>query len=423
MNALLIALAVLGSAFFSGSETALMSVSRLRLRHWVDRKVKGTHLAGEYLEKPQRLISLALVGNTIMNVTATVLTSRYFSRTTSPDVHSILYSSLMVFLIISPPLLLFGEMIPKAFAREHASRTLSSLSLPLRWAYFALYPLISIVDWISSILLRSIGVDRRERNFFTRDNVELLLRESEKEGVLEPDERKIISGVLEFGETMVKEVMTPRTEIVAIEKGADIGEMAACIARTGFSRIPIYEGNLDHIIGMVHVFDILEHREGRELTLHPLVFVPETKPCDDLLFELKARRRHMAVVVDEYSGTAGLVTLEDLVEELVGDIQDEYDTGNRMIAMGQDRTLLVEGMAEIEEVEYGLGIKLEDIHVETIGGYVVTKLGRIPRKGEEFRMDNLKIEIVEAMPNRIEKVLLRVVETGQIDKVERAGEP
>ncbi len=422
MTGFLIVMAILGSAFFSGSETAMISVSRLRLRHWVEKKIKGATLAEEFLERPQKLISLALVGTNIMNVSASVLTSIYFSGKTSMSISSILYSSLMVSLIISPPLLIFGEIIPKALFRENASRIFPSLSIPLRWGYYVFYPLISVVNYISSLMMKILGLRSERGKFFSRDNVELLLRESEKEGVLEPDERVIITGVFAFGETTVKEVMTPRTEIVAVEKGASLMDIARLIKETGFSRIPVYDGDLDHIFGMVHVFNLLKQGEGAELSYHSLNFVPETKPCDDLLYELKAEKSHMAIVLDEFGGTAGLVTMEDLVEELVGDIRDEHDTGIQVLAMSQDRTLLVEGKTEIEEVENSLGITIEDVQVETIGGFIVAKLGRIPKTGEEFRMDNLKIEIVESWPNRIGKVLLRVLESGQIDKVEPTGD-
>jgi CBS domain containing-hemolysin-like protein len=418
MNTFLIILTILGSGFFSGCETALISISRLRLRHWVEIRVKGSKLAKELLERPQKLISMTLVGTNIMNVSATVLTSKFFSETTSLSVSSILYSSLIVSLIISPPLLLFGEMIPKALFRQNASRIFPTLSIPLRWGYYIFFPIIMIVEFVSSIILKPLGFGRRDWNYFSRENVELLLRESEKEGILEPDERQIISGVFAFRETKVKEVMTPRTEIRALEKGADIREIAALIEETGFSRIPIFENDLDHIIGMVHVFDILKLEAGTELSYRPLVYVPDTKLCDDLLYELREEKNHMAIVLDEFGGTAGLVTLEDLVEELVGDIRDEHDPGVQVIALRHDRTLLVDGGAEIEEVENGLGIKLEEVQAETIGGFIVSKLGRIPRRGEEFRMDNIKFEIIESRPNRIEKILMRFLETGEIDKVE-----
>ena len=418
MNTLLIVLAILGSAFFSGSETALISVSRLRLRHWVEKRIRGARLAEEFLERPQKMISMALVGTNLMNVTASVLTSRHFSHDASLSLSSILYSSLSVSLIISPPLLVFGEMVPKALFRENASRILPGLSAPLRWGYFLFYPLIVVVDVVSSILRRPRGVGDDSRKFFSRDNVELLLRESEKEGVIEPEEREIITGVFAFREATVREVMTPRTAIVAMDQDSPPAEIARLMQETGFSRIPMYDGDLDHILGMVHVFGILKQGAGEEVEHHPLVFVPETKPCDELLYELKSQKGHMAIVRDEFGGTAGLVTLEDLVEELVGEIIDEHDPGMQVIAMGHDRTLLVEGRNEIEEVTRGLGTEFEELHVETIGGFIVSKLGRIPRAGEEFRMDNLKIEIVESRPNRVEKVLLKVLETGRIDKVE-----
>ncbi len=240
MNTFLIILTILGSGFFSGCETALISISQLRLRHWVEIRIKGSKLAKELLERPQKLISMTLVGTNIMNVSATVLTSKFFSETTSLSVSSVLYSSLIVSLIISPPLLLFGEMIPKALFRQNASRIFPTLSIPLRWGYYIFFPIIMIVEFVSSIILKPLGFGRRDWNYFSRENVELLLRESEKEGILEPDERQIISGVFAFRETKVKEVMTPRTEIKAIEKGADIREIAALIEETGFRAGRLY---------------------------------------------------------------------------------------------------------------------------------------------------------------------------------------
>lgn len=417
---LLILLALGASAFFAASEIALVSVSRVRLRHWVGRRVRGARLAADFLERPQRLLGSIVVGNNLAHTSVTVLVSALLVRLLPIDQAGPLAGALLLPALIAPPLLLFGELLPKALAREHASAILPLLAWPLEGIARLLHPLVVVVLVASRALLRVLGVAPREpERYFSRRNIEELLREAAQEGIAQPKERQIISGVLSFGESMVREVMTPRTAIVAVDRQGMVEEISRVMRESGYSRIPIYQGTLDQIVGMLHVFDLLKHEEGDELTPRPLVFAPATKRCDELLYEMKEKRCHMAIILDEYGGTAGLVTLDDLFEELVGDIGEGHGAEGRLQASSGERALLVDGRTEVEWVNKRLGLSLDTRRAETIGGLLAHLLGRIPQAGEVLRMGRLRIEIVEAQPTRVEKVLLTAVPPEEIDRVMR----
>jgi CBS domain containing-hemolysin-like protein len=419
MTLVLIFCCILASAFFSGSEIALISVSRVRLKHWVEKRLRGASLASEYLEKPYRMLNTILVGNNLVNVAASVLTAKLLLERIPSVEENPIASALIVPALVAPPLLLFGEVIPKALMREIASRVLPYLGGPLRVAGIILFPLLWLTNGVSTILVKISGKgEDRSRQFFSRRNIELLLQESEKVGLVEASEREIITGIFTFGETKVREVMTPRTEIVAVPKDAGIKEVVGLVRESGFSRLPVYEGDLDRIVGMYHIFDLLKYDEASGLSRRPVHFVPETKRCDELLYEMRAERKHLAVVVDEYGGTAGIVTLEDLVEELVGDIQDEYDKEQAGISVSLGREIIAEGSTEIEELNEELGLRITSNEVETVGGLLVSKLGRIPEEGEVFRMGNLRIEVLKAQPTGIEKVKITLLDGLEVDKVE-----
>ncbi len=418
MTLTLIILCVIGSAFFSGSEIALISISRVRLKHWVEKRFRGAALAEDYLEKPYRMINTILVGNNLVNIAASVLTSKFLLDRLNNAAENPIVSALLVPALLTPPLLIIGEVVPKAVFKESSSMILPYLEGPLRVSSIILAPLLWITNGISRVMIRLTGrEDDQNREFFSRRNIELLLRESEKVGLVEESEREIITGVFTFGEKTAKEVMTPRTEIVSALKDSGIKEVVNLARDSGFSRLPIQDESIDRIIGMYHVFDLLKYDEENGLTQRPVHFVPETKKCDELLYEMRAERKHMAVVVDEYGGTAGIVTLEDLVEELIGDIQDEYDNEPTAIKVKSGKEIMIDGSTEIDEVNESLDLNLASTEVETMGGLLMSKLGRIPSTGEVFRMGNLRIEVLRANLTSISKMRIVRVESGDIDKI------
>ncbi|HUU29234.1 MAG TPA: hemolysin family protein, partial [archaeon] len=261
------------------------------------------------------------------------------------------------------------------------------------------------------LLLRLLGVKKSEReNIFTRKNIQRVLIENEHAGVLDADERDYISGVFDFSENTVREVMTPRTEIVAIQKGSTMDEIAAQVTESNYSRIPIYEESLDHIIGIVHIMDLLIHPNNEEPIIHPVIFTPETRKCDNLFSEMRQKKCHLAVVLDEYGGTAGIVSLEDLLEELVGDIHDVHDAKGSLVKIGLDRSIIVDGKTRLEELEGKIDLPATDYEVETIAGLLVSELGRIPEAGERFQLGSLRITVLEATSKRVERLRLKQME-------------
>jgi putative hemolysin len=421
----LILLALLGSAFFSGTETALISVNRVKLQSWLEKKNHLGRLVDKFLNRPSDILSTLLVGNNLMNVIATVLIADLIIKLfPSRQALSILVTALVIPAIVTPPTLFFGEIIPKTVAREYAGRFVPLLTTPLLVSHFLLTPVAKIANFFSYQLLRLIGIRKQERErIFTRKNIQRVLIESERSGILDDEERSYISGVFNFSESSVREVMTPRTEIVAVPKGSSIEEIAAKMNQSNFSRIPVYEESLDHIIGIVHVADFLGgSKKGGELLIHPVIFSPETRKCDSLFYEMRHKKCHLAVVLDEYGGTAGIVTLENLLEELVGDIHDVHDDTGTLARIARDNSFIVDGRTRLDELADKIDLPEKSYEVETIGGLLVSQLGRIPEEGERFQMGSLRITVLEATSKRVESLRLRQMDRPEDDRDQEGGE-
>jgi CBS domain containing-hemolysin-like protein len=295
------------------------------------------------------------------------------------------------------------------------------------------WPYTTLLYAVTRVLFRALGIPLRpDERSFTATSLETLLREGEREGLVDPHEREIIGGIFAFGETPVREVMTPRTDVVSIRLGASRRELAQRIWETGFSRFPVADGSPDNVVGIVHAVDVLKAREGERLRVRPTLFVPETMTCDELLYAMRRQRIQLALVVDEYGGIAGIVTMEDLVEELVGEIRDEHDR-ETPAADGGEQGLLVEARARVGEVQRRLGAERHGADGparrtagagtaesrgadgldpdETLAGLLLRRLGRVPARGERFAIANLRIEVVQATPKRILRVRVRPRET------------
>ncbi|MBN2287773.1 MAG: HlyC/CorC family transporter [Candidatus Glassbacteria bacterium] len=404
----LILLGFIASAFFSGAETALISVNKVKLQSWQEKGGRISWLSRKYLNQPGDLLSTLLVGNNLSYITITVLFSDLIFKQESL---SIVVTALVIPLLATPPVLLIGEIIPKVLSRQHASRLLPMLAFPLWLVCYLLMPVARATLKLSILLLSLFGIKKpRKEQIFTRDNIRRVLDEKELKGALEEDEREYISGVFDFSETMVREVMTTRTEIVAASSKATLEEIAARMHESGYSRIAIYEESLDHITGIVHVQDLLGDRDAGKPRIHPVIITPETKKCDTLLYEMRQKRCHLAVVLDEYGGTAGIVTLEDLMEELVGDIHDVHDSRRSLITVGRDLSIIVDGRTRFEDLQDKIKLPPTEYEIETIGGLLVSELGRIPEEGEKFQLGSVIITVLEASPNRVERLRLKQTE-------------
>lgn len=403
----LIIIFLLLCGFYAGSETALISINRIRLKHWVKQQVRGAKGVEDFLNQPDKALSTTLVSNNVMLVACSSVASVYVAKLFGKGNPYIeLNIELTTLLLVA--LLVLVEIASKTLFREHADILGLRIVPFLRLSYYIFIPLIELTRFISNLLLRAMGVpDRREFLPITKQDMDIMFEVGEREGVLGGEERGFITSVFEFGKTPVREVMVPRTEIVAIKKGTSVKEAIDLIIATGYSRIPIYEGSIDNIKGIVHAFDLLGV-SNLSVKVNGLMravpYVPEMKRCDEVFAQLRREKNYMAIVLDEYGGTAGLVTIEDLLEELVGHIYDEYDSDQKRYYQLDERVYLIDARAEIEEVNEDLGLNIPAGDYETVGGFVIKNLGRIPEAGEQINLNGLKMMVLEASATRVKKV-------------------
>jgi putative hemolysin len=397
------------AAFFSGSETALVSINWIRLETWLEKGRTGAAALERFVTDPSRFLGTTLVGTNIAIVMTSSLASWKLARAFpdwAPGLVGVVSTA-----AVTVTLLVFGEIIPKIVGRRHSDAITLKVIHPLRVFYWIFSPVIWVATGAASGLLRVAGVrTTRWRRRLTKDQLRLLLTsEGERAGAVDKEETKLISGIFEFALTTVEEVMVPRTDIVGLDPRATVGDAVDIIRAHGFSRLPVFTADRDRIEGMVHSRDVLGLPRSRPIEglLRPLPRVPETKMCDALFREFQARRQHMAVVVDEHGSLAGLVTLEDLLEELVGEIEDEYDVREAPVRMLDDGLFLIDGRAEIDTVEDALGIDLPEGDYNTIAGLVLRALGRIPEAGEEVVVGGLEIRVISASETRIGKLRVR----------------
>jgi putative hemolysin len=383
MTALVVGAAcLLLSAFFSAAEMAFIAANRVRLRHMAE---QGSRVARGYMDafqQPERLLSTAMMGVTIAHVTASAVTTAlllpWFGR----------QSPLWATVILTPIMLVFGEIVPKALTQQRATAIALRVFDLLRVAAWLLAPLVWAANAIVGGLLASLGYRERKDPFVSRDDLRLLFQ-VEPTGAtdVKEAEREMIEGIFDLGETAVREVMVPLVDVVAVPEEADVAEAIARIQESGHSRLSVYRERVDHMIGVITALDILAR--GAEES------------------EMQRQRIQMAVVVDEYGGSEGIVTVEDIVEEIVGEIQDERDRQSSVLTPLPDGSYLVAGRLVIDELNETLGWKLPKQEYETVAGLILSQLGRIPRPGEVVTLDGYELSVVDADERRILKVKVR----------------
>jgi putative hemolysin len=406
------------SAFFSATETAFTSLSRIRVNHMMEKKLRGARYVYEIKQKPSEFLSTILIGNNLVNIAASALaTSLIISSLENRGFHNIgiavgLATGIMTFLILT-----FGEIIPKTIAIRKAER-IALISAPeILFLHFIFKPIAYFIGWISVPFILLFGGKAPEKGpFITEEEIRLILAAGEKEGVIEEEEREMITSIFEFGETVAREVMTPRPDISACESNKSIDELKREIIESGHSRIPVYEGSLDNIIGVVYAKDLLKIRtvENIKDKLRPAIFVPETKKVAELLHEMQAARTHMAIIVDEYGITSGLVTLEDLIEEIVGEIHDEFEREEKMVEKVNENTYIVDAKFSIVDLndQLKLDLPLEEKEYDTIGGFVLNQLGKVPSIGDVVHFRDLVIKVDRVLKRRITRIKISKIPKG-----------
>jgi len=385
--------------FFSAAEMAFIAANRLRLRHQAE---EGDAVAAAYLESfrhPERLLSTAMMGVTIAHiVAASAVTFALLPRFGG-------WAWLIAAGTVTPVMLVFGEIIPKAVAREWATDLILKAYRPLIWMSRVLTPFVALANALVSLVLRLFGGPRVDtRQFVSREELKALLQLEPGEAAVSTQEAEMIDKIFDLGDTTVREVMVPLVDVVMLPDTATVADVVALIRQRGFSRIPIYSQRETNVVGIVAAMDLLRRggqAHGVAEIMRPPTFVPETKRIDDLLREMQKGRTQLAIVVDEYGGGTGLVTLEDIVEQIVGEIHDEHDRTPATVERLPDGSYWVAARTHIDELNEALDWTLPKHDYETVAGLVLATLHRIPRTGEEFQIPGYTITVLEADVRRV----------------------
>ncbi len=392
--------------FFSGSEIALLAASPKKIKKSPGSRPGRTGLTLKLLQNRERMLATTLFGTNLSVVTnATLLTS--FFLTLFPD-HGELYAVL----VLSPILLIFGEIIPKILFQQYANAIAPVVSYPIWLASCLFYPLVFLVTKISNFVIYITGARKSPHiPFVTREELRLIVKMSKGGSDLTAEEVTMIERLFDFSRTVVKEAMIPLIDIATIEDTASVGEAIAFLEAKGYSRIPVYHERTDNLIGIINSFDLLESLP-LDGSIRPLIrrapYVPETKPLDGLLIEMQKKRNHLSIVVDEYGGTVGIITIEDILEEIVGEIQDEYDAEQPFCRKAGRNKYIIRSRMEKGQLEEMFAITLPEGDFETVGGFLLDRLGHIPQPGEVLKYGTLTFTILSSDERSIGEVGITV---------------
>lgn len=430
---LLVVLIVL-SAFFNLSETALISLNDSKIKSMPEEHNGNGRLLKKLLEEPGRFLATIQIGVAFSYFLVSAFVAEYFAeklvgliKMTNISVTDVWLKNISI-IIISLVLLYFtlvlGEMVPKKLAVRKSEAVSRFVAGPLYFFSILAYPFIKILTMSTGFLVRLFGVDPNEDDEkVTEEEIRLMVDVGEEKGTIDETEKEMINNIFDFNNKVVSEIMTHRTDIEALSVDASLGEVTSFINSEKYSRIPVYEDNIDNIIGVMHAKYIIQYlaEEGdkknfnlKDIIRHPY-FVPASKKTDELLKELQRNKTHMAIVIDEYGGTAGIVTLEDLIEEIVGNIFDEDDVEEKEMEKIDDNTYLINGAVSLDEVQEALGVDLPVDDYETLSGFVIGQMGRIPEKGDTstIEFNDLMLKVEEVDEKKVSKIRVCKIESCQ----------
>jgi putative hemolysin len=413
---LTLGVSLVASFFFSGTETALTSLSEARTRQLIEESGRPRHPLRLWLEHPERILTTLLFGNTLANIGASSVATDVVSKT-GTHYSVAIATGLTTFVVLS-----LCEITPKTLAKRHAVAFAQVLAPVATLIYWLLFPLTFLLLGLTNALVSLFGGKKREGPPVTGAEIEYLIDLGSREGVLDEVKKELLTSVLQFADLLVKEIMVPRTRIIGIEKSASFEEAMRVVGDSEHSRIPIYDASIDNVTGILFVKDLARDLQKGltaqtfklEKYTKPPFFVPELMKISRLLREFQKRKTHMAVVVDEFGGTSGVVTLEDVVEEIVGEIQDEYDVEEKAIKPLPDGRFMADGAAPLREVEEALGAAFpEDGDYETLGGFLTEASGKVPAVGSVVVWRGHTFTIRGADERRVTKVEIGRMKEGK----------
>jgi putative hemolysin len=426
-----IVICMLGNGFFSGSEIAIITARRSRIEALIAEGSRNAERLKRLQDNMDQFLATVQIGVTVMGTLAGVLGGYLASRYLEPVlrghglsrylpaavVASVLVGSFIVYVE-----LVLGELVPKALALRYPESAALLVAWPFAVMSRASRWLVAFLAASTRAVLRLFGIrDAGPRTFVSEEEIKHMVKEGRQQGVLDQTEMELIHSVFEFTDTPLRKVMVPRPKIFALDVNTPPSEVGGLIVESGFSRIPAYDGSIDNIVGLVYVKDALRLLEKRQpvvirKVLHPVLFVPETKKVGQLLKELQKKRNHMAIVIDEHGSVTGLVTLEDLIEQIVGEIQDEYDWEERPVERLRDGSMVVEGTVSAADLRDVYAVPLpESSEFETVAGFMLDRLGSVPKGGEAVVVGDYRLTVVDVERNRISKVKVEKVPAASLN--------
>ncbi|PJA99138.1 MAG: HlyC/CorC family transporter [Ignavibacteriales bacterium CG_4_9_14_3_um_filter_30_11] len=404
LELIILVILILLSGFFSGSEIAYVVANKVKIEIRANQKNLSTKNTQFFSKNPQYFFSTVLIGTNVINVAYASMSAIFLYEIFG-------LSELNILLISTFVLLIFGELLPKYIASEMADSVIFLCTTPLRIISYFIHPLVVLLSKISSFFTkRAVRSEKRLQNLFNKENFEYLINESKIAGVIDQKQSDIIGKVFDLSEQRVYEAMQPRTEIAGVEINSTFDEIITTFIESGYSKLPVYEENLDNIKGIILAYDIFNKPDNLKSIIREVAFVPETKNSFEMLNEFLSKQMSFAVVVDEFGGTAGIVTMEDLIEELFGEIKDEYDVDDDICRKIGEGTFLISGKVEVDYINEKYKLKIPEGDYETIGGYILAKVGKIPEPMEKFDIDNFEVLIVKADHLRVDVIKLIVKE-------------
>ncbi|HEV8584714.1 MAG TPA: hemolysin family protein [Methylomirabilota bacterium] len=405
LQLLLLGALIVGSGLLSGAEAAYFSLGRARLRRIAAERPEGA--LAPVVTRPHDLLVTLLVGITVINIGASALATHVAHELFGPRWGLAVELIAMIVLLTT-----FGEVLPMTLAVKYPERFLAVVERPVRWLQWLLTPIRGVLAGLTVLTVRLLGRGADSQAALSEEELRTLVDVGASEGVVEREEREMIHKVFELEDTLVRSVMVPRTDMFCLDVESPVAEILPALREQLHSRVPVYEGSIDVIVGVLYTKDLLPYVGGLPADfdlrahLHPPYFVPESKRADALLQEFQAKKLHIAVVVDEYGGTAGLVALEDLLEELVGEIADEYDEPERLIQKLDARTYRVAGKLPVDELNAATGLTISNESYDTVGGWVLDLFGRVPSRGERVETPELSVTVEKIERTRVIEVLI-----------------
>ena len=409
---LLVALCTLLEGFFSGAEIAMISASRIKIQHKVSKGDKASLIVSDLLNTPDRLFTTTSLGTNLAVVTSTAIFTAYMISRLGPQ-YGPQYGDVLTMLLLSPFILLFGEIVPKVIFQNAADTLVLFIARPLRIFCRIFAPIVAFFTLFSDTLMKKVFRQADANAFIiSRDNIRQITH-PDSPSDLDLTEKKLIHKIFNFGEITVEHCMVPLIQVYAIRDNATLEETHRIANDSGFSRLPVYHKRMFNLIGILNTFDLLNEPMDKtpiDALIRPAYYVPPNKKIDDLLKELQQRSLHMAFVVDEYGGCIGIITIEDLLEEIVGEIQDEYDEPEKQFEAYADGGYLIEAERTIDSINENLNLTLPTGDYETMGGLVIDKLEKIPSAGDQVVLSGYRLTVKEASRRKIYSVIVRKLE-------------